>query len=305
MISTIQKIEGFSKAILVEHILSGWSLEDKYHIRVDGDDYLIRFQKIDYLERFETMYERMHQFDSDYAILSKALHVGTIDTFSYIITSFIPGIPLASHLKTLTNEQQYQLGINTGYVLSELQSVDSIPFQTDTMIEKINLTLNRYRNHRLRITNDTNILDFISENLSVLKQHDFVLTHNDYHHGNLVWTPTHHLGVIDFNRCKYEHPYQFIEKVQMFDAEIAPFYASGIIDGFFDFDIPNDFWNTAKVIIAFSSINSILWAESFGSNEVKTMQYHAMRSTADFNNYTSETPRWYKGIMNTCQSNNF
>lgn len=71
-------------------------------------------------------------------------------------------------------------------------------------------------------------------------------------------------------------------------------FARGQIDGYFDGDLPDNFFPTLRLYIAFIAISSIPWAIPFDDREIKTMLDIAKCSNEDFNGFKSCIPVWYR-----------
>ena len=56
-------------------------------------------------------------------------------------------------------------------------------------------------------------------------------------------------------------------------------FASGMADGYFDNNVPPDFWRLLALYIGSNTLASLPWAIPFGEEEVQTMRRQAMSET--------------------------
>ncbi|WP_337959666.1 phosphotransferase family protein [Paraeggerthella hongkongensis] len=116
--------------------------------------------------------------------------------------------------------------------------------------------------------------------------------HGDYHVGNLLLGSDGELAVIDFDRSRTADPWDDHKRV-VWDVEASPAFASGRIDGYFDGDVPDEFWALLAAYCASNAIGSIAWAVHFGEEQVE----HHLRQTRDifesYNEMEHVISKWY------------
>ena len=56
-------------------------------------------------------------------------------------------------------------------------------------------------------------------------------------------------------------------------AQAAPAFASGMVDGYFDGDVPMEFWKLLALYICSNTLSSLPWAIPFGEGEVVAFFY--------------------------------
>ena len=66
-----------------------------------------------------------------------------------------------------------------------------------------------------------------------------------------------------------------------------------MVDGYFDGDVPPEFWKLLALYIASNTLSSVYWAIHFGQDEVNTMLNHAKDVLHWYNNMRNLVPTWY------------
>ena len=78
------------------------------------------------------------------------------------------------------------------------------------------------------------------------------------------------LQIIDFDRYDFGDPWEEFNRI-VWCAQKPPLFASGMVNGYFDGDVPPDFWKLLALYISSNTLSSVYWAISFGQDEVDTM----------------------------------
>lgn len=76
--------------------------------------------------------------------------------------------------------------------------------------------------------------------------------------------------IIDFDRYDFGDPWEEFNRI-VWSAQASPIFASGIINGYFDNEVPHEFWKLLALYIGSNMLSSIPWAIPFGEGEVHTM----------------------------------
>ena len=133
-------------------------------------------------------------------------------------------------------------------------------------------------------------MKFIAENRHLLAGRPQSYQHGDYHIGNMMIDQNRQLTIIDFDRDDYGDPWEEFNRI-VWCAQSAPAFASGMVDGYFDGNVPEAFWRLLALYICSNTLSSLPWAIPFGEEEIKVM-----RKQAD------EVLRWYDGMKNVVPS---
>ena len=277
----------------------GWSSDEKYYVECDDrEKYLLRINSIEQQDVKEKEFMIMKEVSQLGINMSEPIdfRISNNGQYVYILLSWIEGRALDEVITSLTEDQQYDLGIEAGRILKKFHSVPAPADQEDweeRMIKKFDYHLERYKEHGIKVSNDEHALEYIKENLHLLKNRPQVFQQGDFHVGNLILTPDKKLGVIDFNRWDYGDPYEEFYKMMMFSREVSIPFARGQIYGYFGDDIPEDFFKLLALYLADVSLYSIVWAVPFGEQDVNNMLQIAEIIFTDFDNFKTVVPGWF------------
>ena len=292
-------IKGSSSWLSCEKITKGWSSDEKYKIETsDGQVLLLRISDISAYEYKKKEFEIVQKYSKLGFAMSQPIDFGICNEGKscYMLLTFIEGIDLEEALPTLSEKEQYLLGMEAGKILKKIHSIPlcegDIPQKTKR--ERKLFQLQKYVDSPyLRVENDEIAIDYVKNNINLIWKEKPVYQHGDFHPGNLIYMPNGEIGVIDFNRWEVGDPYEEFYKLEGFGIEVSIPYSIGQIDAYFDDEIPNDFWGTLAVYCAHAALFSIKWAEQFGQNDVDGMVERCRRAFINYDSFNSIIPRWY------------
>jgi aminoglycoside phosphotransferase (APT) family kinase protein len=66
------------------------------------------------------------------------------------------------------------------------------------------------------------------------------------------------------------------------------------VDGYFDGDIPQEFWQLLALYICSNSLGSLPWAIPFGEEEINVMRRQAAQVLKWYDNFRTVIPNWYQ-----------
>ena len=98
--------------------------------------------------------------------------------------------------------------------------------------------------------------------------------------------------IIDFDRYDFGDPWEEFNRI-VWCAQSAPLFASGIVNGYFDNEVPMDFWELLALYISSNMLSSIPWAIPFGDGEIQTMLNQAKDVLEWYDNMQNPVPKWY------------
>lgn len=293
-----KEIMGFAEWQHISVIAKGYSDDEKYKVvTLAGEELLLRIADISQHEKKKKEYE----------IISKVAQVGFEMSFPkgfgtcnggqnvYMLLSWVSGEDLEEALPKLSKEEQYRLGREAGRILKSMHSIPVEPqdMPSNTKKEKKMKQLMRYENSTVRIANDEVALAYVKANIDKIWGEKPVYLHGDFHPGNLILTPKHTIGVIDFNRWEVGDPYEEFYKLQSFGVEQSIPYCIGQIDAYFEDDVPENFWEVLAVYVAHASLYSIKWAEKFGQEEIDGMVKRCEEAFSHYDGFKKIIPDWY------------
>ncbi len=294
----INDIPGRQEWASITPITAGWSEDEKYKVVTkDGGAYLLRVTAGKHLKKKEGEYNLLLAL-KDYDIpVSKPVDFGTCDQGRgvYMLLTWVEGQEAIGILPGLDDKTQYQLGVLSGQILKVIHSIDHPrPSWTwaDRYNRKIDGKLKSYLDCGLEVDGFEQMIHFIQQNRHLLADRPITFQHGDYHIGNMVLDGSNQLGVVDFNRLDLGDPWEEFNRIT-WCAYYSPLFATGRIDGYFDGDIPDDFFRLLAVYIGANQLSSIPWAKAFGQEEVDNMVEQAKLIVASYDRFQSHIPKWY------------
>jgi len=101
-------------------------------------------------------------------------------------------------------------------------------------------------------------------------------------------------GLIDFNELRYadqyhEHKYLRLDEVYRF-----PNFCKGIVDGYFDKNIPELFWKLTYLYNALYVMTCLPMPNSFTEEEIKFEIQGEVEAFEAYGEYKELIPKWYK-----------
>lgn len=279
-----------------EQIYKGWSEDKKYCVADEiGNKYLLRISPIDQYDRKKSEYEMMSRVAALGVPMCKPIKFGTCDEGVYSIQSWIYGMDAEEVISTMTDEKQYIYGIKAGQILQKIHSIPAPAILEDWEIRfnrKMDYKIRKYGECPIKYENGQAFIDYINKNRHLLKNRPQVYQHGDYHIGNMMIGHNGQLYIIDFNRNDYGDPWEEFNRI-VWCAQKWPQFASGMVNGYFDGDVPLEFWKLLALYISSNTLSSIYWAIPFGQNEVDTMLNQAKEILIWHENMKKSVPAWY------------
>ena len=148
-----------------------------------------------------------------------------------------------------------------------------------------------YNECPIKYENGEAFLDYISKNRHLLKDRPQTFQHGDYHIGNMM-IEKGKLVIIDFDRYDFGDPWEEFNRI-VWCAQAAPYFASGMVDGYFDRNVPEEFWRLLALYISSNTLSSIPWAIPFGEGEINTMIDQAKDVLSWYDSMKDPIPTWY------------
>ncbi|MGI6173388.1 MAG: aminoglycoside phosphotransferase family protein [Christensenellales bacterium] len=279
-----------------EPIYKGWSGDKKYRVTDEnGTRYLLRVSDITQRDKKQSEFTMMQRLASLGIPMCLPVAFGTCEDGVYSVLSWIDGEDAEQVISDYSDAEQYAYGIEAGRILRKIHSIPA-----PATVEDWETRFNRKMDHKiknytacpLKYENGQAFIDYIDENRHLLKDRPQVYQHGDYHIGNFMIDRSGKLFVIDFNRNDYGDPWEEFNRI-VWCAQKSPRFASGMVDGYFDGDVPMDFWKLLALYIASNALSSLYWAIPFGQEEVDTMVNQAKDILSWYDAMRNPVPAWY------------
>ena len=288
----------FSSIVSRTPVEKGWSGDRKYFaVTADGMKYLLRISSLDRLDRKRREYEKMSEVAKLGIPMCFPVEFGTCAEGAYSIQSWIDGEDAEEKIMAMNCAAQYRYGIDAGRLLAKIHTIPSpedAPDWEARFNAKIDRKIAMYQSCALKYENgDDAFLEYIAQNRHLLKNRPQSFQHGDYHIGNMMIDPNGVLTIIDFEKQDVGDPWEEFNRI-VWCAQAAPAFASGMVDGYFDGDVPMEFWKLLALYICSNTLGSLPWAIPFGEGEIQVMRKQAAQVLEWYNGMTNVVPTWYQ-----------
>jgi len=302
MTNYLKDTQNYNSWKLIEHIKKGWSDDQKFFIEdKNGEKYLLKLSSISKYDKKKAEFNYLLQLRSMNINTPRPINFGKCGNgeMIYSLLSWTEGEDAIAILPTLNTDKQYRLGIEAGRMLKKIHSiVPLMSFQPwEVMFQiKIDKVLRFYHECGYKINNDEEIISYIKNNVKYLKHRPITFIHGDYHLGNMIITPEYELAIIDFNRYGYGDPFEEYDRF-VFTWKTSTAFANGQLHGYFDGEVPDEFFRLMSLYSARNLIASIPWAISREKEDLKIAIGNADIAYEQFEGFSTHIPKWYKTIQ--------
>ena len=280
-----------------EPIREGWSGDKKYRITDEnGERFLLRISDIAKREAKQAEFEMMRRVAALGVPMCLPLEFGVCEEGVYSVQSWIEGKGAEEMIPLLPAGEQYGLGLEAGRILKTIHSVPAPPSQEDWEIRinrKIDTKIRRYGECPVKYPKGQAFIDYINANRHLLKGRPQTFQHGDYHIGNMMIGCSGKLFIIDFDRSDFGDPWEEFNRIVWCAQKSAPF-ASGMVNGYFDGNVPADFWKLLALYISANTLSSVCWAIPYGEAQVQIMLDQAEEVLAWYHDMTDPVPAWHQ-----------
>lgn len=284
--------------ITKEVIRKGWSEDRKYCVTdADGQRYLLRVSDLSLAERKKAEQQAMERLSGLGIPMCDPVAFGTDNEGVWSLQRWIDGADAEERIPQLPEDEQYHYGLDAGRILTVIHSLPAPEGREDWGLRfnrKIDRKQKQYLSCPLRYEHDQGFLSCIEENRHLLQGRPQCFQHGDYHIGNMMIDGDGVLTVIDFNRWDYGDPFEEFSRI-VWCAQCSPLFASGMVDGYFDGQVPMEFWRLLALYMSVNALSSLPWAIPFGEKEIQVMLRNAQQMNEWYDGMTRVVPRWYCG----------
>ena len=277
----------------------GYSIDEKYLLKnYMGDKFILRLSDIDNYhkkkleEKIIKKCKKENQND-----FSDFLYLGTIKNYKkmYTILRWIEGIPLLNLLGELEESKKYYLGIEIGKKLRNIHNIKVDYKDINLKIkEKILAVVQRYKECDCKIEEEDIIINYILKNIDNIDYYSKIsYLHGDFHIFNFLYTKENSTSIIDFERCHVGYYCEDFYATELYDRNYNISFSVGKIDGYFNGDVPDQFWNDFSFFCAIGALDAIVWASNTGLKEVEEHKNSIEVMLYDFDSFKETVPKWY------------
>ncbi len=278
-------------------INKGWSSDKKYCVTDEnGEKYLLRVSNLSTYDNKKFEFEMMKRVAALGVPICVPLELYVFGEEVHFVQSWIDGYDAEDIICKMPPEKQYDFGVETGKILRTIHSIkapDSCETWETLYNRKLDKKIYAYEKCSYKYESGKLFIDYINTNRGLLKGRPQVYQHGDFHRGNLMIGKDGLLKVIDFGRNDYGDPWEDLKSIT-WDVELSPLFAKGRVDGYFNGDVPNEFWRLLAMYVFCGILASLPWAIPFGNDEVKVMLNKATQTIKWYEDLRFPVPKWYK-----------
>ena len=281
-----------------EKINKGMAGDDKYRCRRGAEEYLLRVADgEDYAEK-KKEFEHLKRLSEAGLPVPKCVELVKNDDGSKVFTllSWVPGEDLEGVISRMSASEQYEIGTQAGNILRRIHETcpetGTEKNWYDRYAETINPRLDAYRNEGVPFAGAEKILKYFEDNKHLLKERPMCHHHGDYHTGNLIIN-NGTVCVIDWHTMDFDSIGDPWYEFNRLDTKY-PEFSKGQIDGYFNRNIPEEFWRLFALYISVSAITSIVWAKYFAPDELNNVMGLNRSILSIFDDMENPVPGWYR-----------
>lgn len=212
----------------------------------------------------------------------------------YSIQTWIEGRDAEEVIPGLSDAQQYACGLEAGRILKIIHSIpapDTQPEWETRFNAKMNRKIEMYNECPVNFDGAEDLIAYIEANRHLLKGRPQSFQHGDYHIGNMM-IENDRIVIVDFDRYDYGDPWEEFNRIT-WCAQSSPLFATGMVDGYFDGEVPMEFWRLLALYISSNMLSSIPWAVPYGEQEIQTMLRQARDVLDWYDHMRNPVPTWY------------
>lgn len=285
----------------LEPLNKGWSEDEKYLVRKNGATKTLRVSRKKSLEDQKKEYKAISSIPLEKGII-RPLSYGELEKgTTYILYSYETGEDLRPILSDMTEELQYDLGLQAGMKLSSIHSVQD-PFsgskgRAEAYSRKIDVKIEKFYKHQVQFPGLLEAVRYIDGHRSLLFGRPSVLLHGDYHIGNMVVEGAE-LKVLDFNRYSFGDPYEEFDRMTM-NIHYSRTFSKGLLHAYFKGTPPMEFFALWKLYALTNAVGSIPWALENSPESLSFVKEMVASTLEEFLVDEVPVPRWYRAIEDT------
>jgi aminoglycoside phosphotransferase (APT) family kinase protein len=294
-------VKELKETLSVKKIEKGYSYDLKYKVTYEDGSRLLRIHDLKQKEQVLTQLNRMNALYKMGVKCPKVYAFQEVNEHNicYSITEWLDGEDGETAIPQLDAHTQYQVGYEAG---CNLRIIHSLKIEEPIITSKENTEkskmefercVRRYKELNINLPFETNIIEYVYEHYDLLDDRPIVFTHGDFHANNIIVKGGKYAGVIDFERCKLDCPYSDFNKIELFSSALSKEFAKGVVDGYFQENIPDDFWVIRSFYMARNMIFHMVWATDNFPGEFEHALQTVNRVINEYEYFTLKVPKWY------------
>lgn len=274
----------------------GFSGDKKYRVTAkNGAYYLLRVSPFSQYRARKADFSLMQTAAKLDINMCRPLKFGVCREGVYSLQTWIDGDDVEDVISLFTDAEQYSYGLDAGKMLQKIHTIpapDTCEEWESRFNRKMDRKIEMYTECPLKYENGDLFIQYINENRRLIKNRPQSYQHGDYHIGNMMIDRVGNLQIIDFNRHDYGDPWEEFNRI-VWAAQVSPNFAAGMVNGYFDNNVPIDFWRLLALYISSNTLSSLPWGIPFGDEKIKIFQKQAQDILRWYDNMKNVVPMWY------------
>ncbi|RDW17317.1 aminoglycoside phosphotransferase family protein [Oceanobacillus chungangensis] len=300
--SLLKQIPVISNYKDVIQIKKGFSSDEKYLVHMDnGNKLLLKTFKLEELEPKKKEYFILEKMQDYNVTCTQPISIGKVGSRGYMITSYIEGKDVEVEIQKYSVQEQFNIGFEAGGELRKIHQF-AAPIHVSSWYsrkeEKHKKYIDAYLACGIKVENDQKIINFIEENIHLMKERPNVLQHDDFHVGNIIVNNNKFAGVIDFNRYDWGDPIHEFLKIGIFSRNVSIPFSIGQIRGYFNNTKPDEyFWRLYSLYLAMCVFSTVVWTLKTIPDNINDMLGKVYTFLEDHDYFSQLKPKWYTEEM--------
>ncbi|HPX83987.1 MAG TPA: phosphotransferase [Bacilli bacterium] len=293
---TIKKVLNNNNINKIKLLNQGWSNDCKYYIEdIQQQKFILRISDISLYDTKLAQYNYLKEINKLNINAPVPIEFGTFDNQVYMLLSWVHGDDALEVIPTLDEKSQYELGIKAGLMLKQIHSIPVASNQIwyEVFKNKIPQKIKKAKAALIQHQHLDTFIDYVLNNMEIIKNNPMKLTHGDYHLGNMVISKDLKLGIIDFDKVAIADPIDDF-KPFAWNVRKSPVFATGLIDGYYSGKPQESFFKALTLYAAESCIANVAWAISFGEEEIKIASEVSDQTYEWYKGFSLIVPTWYE-----------
>lgn len=288
-----------TRLVEMQPIHKGWSKDKKYYVLDErGQAYLLRVSDLDMLEARQANIAFLQEAQKMKLPLPIPVELDCNGQEVHLLLQWIDGEDLSSALARLTPDEIYRHGLEMGHTLQRLHhlAIDQTRLDWSSFYQKkIDAKLKAYKACPEPYEDGQVLVDFVEQHRHLLEGRPIAHQHGDFHIGNMLLGKDNRVYLIDVDRQDVGDPWEEFNRI-FFTVEVSPLLASAMLDGYFEGNIPSDFWQLLALYVATNCLASLPWAYQVDPLQVPVMREQAKAILSCYRRMQVTVPSWYQGF---------
>lgn len=274
----------------------GWSGAGKFCVTDEnGGKYLLKVYPKEKEQGRKYLFSVLKELEKTGISMYRALELSETSEDVSTLYTWVEGTDAGEVLPELSAEEQYRHGMEAGRMLRVIHSVpapEGLPKWEEYFNGKIDRKMAMYAECPVKFKGAEKMMEYINSNRHLLAGRPTTFQHGDYHVGNMMIDGSGKLVIIDFDSFDFGDPWEEFNRI-VWCAQAAPDMARGMVDGYFDGDVPEEFWRLMALYIVTNQLSSVPWAVPFGEGELRKMIGQTQDVLSWYENMENVFPTWY------------